>query len=157
MSKNVVLGLDGSTDSVRAIPYATELAGEDGRIIAVHVREVLLGRAGGQPVAVNEDEIEADARHQVADINASGVSTELKVISSVAGGPAHVLADVARDEHADMIVVGTRGRRQVAGLILGCVTHRLLHIAPCPVLAVPPASAGKDADSAETAAVAGNV
>ena len=81
----------------------------------------------------------------------------MKVISSVAGGPAHVLADVARDEHADMIVVGTRGRRQVAGLILGGVTHRLLHIARCPVLAVPPASAGKDADSAETAAVAGNV
>ena len=49
MSKNVVLGLDGSTDSVRAIPYATELAGEDGRIIAVHVREVLLGRAGDSP------------------------------------------------------------------------------------------------------------
>ncbi len=155
MSKTVVLGLDGSADSVRAIPYATELAGEDGRIIVVHVRELLVGRAGGLPLNANEDEIEAEVRRQVKDLIDSGVSTEVKVISSVAGGPAHVLADVARDQHVDMIVVGTRGRRQVTSLILGSVTHRLLHIAPCPVLSVPPESSGTDADTADSAAVAG--
>ena len=37
-----------------------------------------------------------------------------------------------------MIVVGTRGRTALSGLLLGGVTQRLLHIAPCPVLAVPP-------------------
>jgi nucleotide-binding universal stress UspA family protein len=37
-----------------------------------------------------------------------------------------------------VIVVGTRGRTPLAGLVLGGVTQRLLHIAPCPVLAVPP-------------------
>ena len=57
---------------------------------------------------------------------------DLKIISTVAGGPAHALADVAVDEHADVIVVGTRGHRQIASLFIGSVTHRLLHIAPCP-------------------------
>jgi nucleotide-binding universal stress UspA family protein len=45
--------------------------------------------------------------------------------------------DVARDVGADVIVVGTRGRGPLAGLLVGSVTQRLLHVAPCPVLAVP--------------------
>jgi Universal stress protein family len=45
------------------------------------------------------------------------------------------------------LAVGTRGHTMVAGLLLGSVTQRLLHISPCPELAVPPAhanAAGKE-------------
>lgn len=140
MSKTVVLGLDGSQDSVRAIPYAVEQAGDGGRIVAVHVRELLVGRAGGLPLAPNEDELEADVRRQVGDLKAGGLTAELKVISAVAGGPAHMIADVAREEGADVIVIGTRGHRQIASLIIGSVTHKLLHMTPCPVLAIPAAA-----------------
>lgn len=152
MSKIVVLGLDGSQDSMRAIPYAVEQAADGGKIVVVHVRELLVGRAGGLPLVVNEDEIEADVRRQVDDLRSKGVATELKVISAVAGGPAHVIADVAREEHADVIVVGTRGHRQISSLIIGSVTHKLMHMTPCPVLAVPPAAGG--AESADTDALA---
>lgn len=154
MSKTVVLGLDGSQDSVRAIPFATEQAGADGRIVVVHVRELLIGRAGGLPLVVNEDEVEADIRRRVEDINAAGVRAELEVISAVAGGPAHIIADVARKEDADVIVVGTRGHRQIPSLIIGGVTHRLLHMTPCPVLAVPPAAHGSGSVSPEAEAFA---
>jgi nucleotide-binding universal stress UspA family protein len=156
MSKIVVLGLDGSRDSVRAIPYAVEQASEGGKIVVVHVRELLVGRAGGLPLVANEDEIEVDVRRQVEDIKSSGVAAELKVISAVAGGPAHIIADIARAENADVIVVGTRGHRQIASLIIGSVTHKLLHMTPCPVLAVPPATgtAFEDAESDAFAAKA---
>ncbi len=153
MPNIVVLGLDGSQDSIHATPYAAEQAGPDGKVVAVHVRELLIGRAGGMPLVANEDEIEMDVRRRVDDLKTAGTNIELQVISAVAGGPANVIADVARREHADVIVVGTRGHRQIASLIIGSVTHRLLHMTPCPVLAVPPAAA-VSAGSAEPAAVA---
>jgi nucleotide-binding universal stress UspA family protein len=154
MSKTVVLGLDGSQDSNRAIPYAVEEAGGDGQIVVVHVRELLIGRAGGLPLVADEDEIEAGVRRQVEEINAGGTKAQLQVISAVAGGPAHVIADVAARERADVIVIGTRGHRQIATMIIGGVTHRLLHLATCPVLAVPPARTGSAAESADSEALA---
>ena len=53
-------------------------------------------------------------------------------------GPLH-----AEDVGADLVVVGTRGHTPLAGLMLGSVTDRLLHILRCPVLAVPSAEPGK--------------
>jgi nucleotide-binding universal stress UspA family protein len=156
MSKTVVLGLDGSQDSTRAIPYAVEQAGSGGKIVIIHVRELLIGRAGGMPLVANEDEIEAGVRRQVEDMNTGEVTADLQVISAVAGGPAHVLADAAARENADVIVVGTRGHRQIASMFIGGVTHRLLHLATCPVLAVPPATAGSASEDAESAALAAN-
>jgi nucleotide-binding universal stress UspA family protein len=65
-----------------------------------------------------------------------------------------VIAEVAREQNADVIVVGTRGHRQIASLIIGSVTHKLLHMTPCPVLAVPPAAGGADSQSSESDAFA---
>jgi len=155
MFKTIVLGVDGSPDAARALPYALELVGPDGRIVAVHVREILVGRAGGQTLAVNEDEIESGIRDRVELLKSGGATVELKVVTAVAGGPAHVLADVAHQEQADVIVVGTRGHGTVAGLLIGSVTQRLLHIAHCPVLAVPPPAGEQQASVAGASAATG--
>ena len=56
----------------------------------------------------------------------------------ILGGPAHAIKQIADEVDAEMIVVGTRGRSQVGGLLLGSVAQRLLHIAGRPVVSVPP-------------------
>jgi nucleotide-binding universal stress UspA family protein len=53
----------------------------------------------------------------------------------VEGAPADVLVEVAR--HADLLVVGTRGRGGFAGLLLGSVSQRCAERAECPVVVVP--------------------
>ncbi|HVC41589.1 MAG TPA: universal stress protein [Candidatus Saccharimonadales bacterium] len=56
---------------------------------------------------------------------------------SSVSGPAHAIADAASAAGADLIVLGSVGSGPLKGLLLGSVAHRLLQIAPCPVLVVP--------------------
>jgi nucleotide-binding universal stress UspA family protein len=65
-----------------------------------------------------------------------------------------VIAQIAEKTGAEVILIGTRGHAPVAGLLLGSVTQRLLHIAPCPVLAIPPHYTRKPADAGEAVATA---
>lgn len=145
----VVWATDGSENADLALDYAVRLA-RDGaaRVLAVHVREMGVGRSAGYPVHVDEEEREEKIRRQVDELKQSGVEIELEHAAVAAGGVAQVIADIARDAEADVVVVGTRGQGLVAGLLLGSVTHRLLHVAPCPVFAVPSRSALDDAEGA---------
>lgn len=139
MFRTIVWATDGSESADRALPYAKELAGgHDGRLVVVHSKELLAGRAGGQPVLADEDEVETKIERQVAQLRKEGVDASFELVSGSVPHAAHMISDAAREAKADLIVVGTRGHTAVAGLLLGSVTNRLLHIAPCPVLAVPP-------------------
>ena len=54
-------------------PIAKELAGgADGRLIVVHSKELLVGRAGGHPVLADEDEVETKIKAQVEQLRADG-------------------------------------------------------------------------------------
>lgn len=151
MFKTIVWATDGSESADRALPYAKALAdGDDRKLVVVHSKEVFVGRAGGYPVLADEDELEAKIRGQVEQACAEGIDASFTLASGPALHAAHMIADTARDVHADVIVVGTRGHAPIAGLLLGSVTQRLLHIAPCPVLAVP---AVAQADAPQEAAL----
>ena len=140
MFKTIVLALDGSDGSRRAVPLAMELAKRDnGTLVIAHVEEDIIGKGGG-PIKATEDEIQAEIRQQAEELTAQGIDTSVHMRSVILGGPAHVIEDIAAETDADLIVAGTRGHSPVAGLLLGSVTQRLLHIARRPVLAVPPES-----------------
>jgi len=139
--KVIIWATDGSSGAEQALPFAKGLAQAHGaRLIVVHINEFALGRAAG-PVIFNEDEVQAAIRKQVEDLKQEGLDTTLQLADVAAGGAAHVIAEIADKEGADLIVAGTRGYGPLVGLVLGSVMHRLLHIAHCPVLVVPTALA----------------
>ena len=143
MFKVILWATDGSSGAERALQFAKGLAQANGaRLIVVHVKELMVGRAGGYPLKVDEGQVQAAILKQVEDLKQEGFDATLQMASVAAGGAAHVIAEIADDAGADLIVAGTRGYGPLAGLLLGSVTHRLLHIAHCPVLVVPPKSAG---------------
>jgi nucleotide-binding universal stress UspA family protein len=135
MFKKVLWATDGSEAADRAIPVVRMLAAEGGgELLVVHCVEL---SRGSYPAHANEGTLRNKIERQVAELNKDGVPTRLGLPQASLGGAAHAIADTARDEGSDVIVVGTRGHTALAGLLLGSVTQRLLHIAPCPVLAVP--------------------
>ncbi len=143
MSTNTIIwATDGSEHADRALQHAQGLGVVNGATVtAVHSEEYLLGprTMGEMPLNVDEDEIKAKLKQQVEDLNSAGVTAQLRVVQPGAPGTAHAIADVADELDAELIILGTRGRSPLTGLLLGSVTQRLLHLAHCPVLAVPPA------------------
>jgi nucleotide-binding universal stress UspA family protein len=155
MFGTIVLAVDGSRPSDRAVDYASRVAKETGsRIVAVHVKELMGGRAAG-PVHVDEDEILERIRGRVKQMSEDGIKVDLQVASTMTGGPAHVIAEVAAKESADVIITGTRGHTALTGVFLGSVAQRLLNLAVCPVLVVPDSASGRTgaAATSEVAAV----
>jgi nucleotide-binding universal stress UspA family protein len=141
MYKKVLWATDGSDAADRALAHAKALAADaGGSVTVVYCEEFTLpGKGGGSlPIHANEDEIQAKIERQVAELSTNGTPATLERATSKVGGAAHAIAEIAGREHVDVIVVGTRGRTALAGLLIGSVTQRLLHIGPCPVLAVPP-------------------
>jgi nucleotide-binding universal stress UspA family protein len=138
MFKTIVLAVDGSEGSTRAVPLAVELAKRDqAKVVIVHVDERIVGKGGGD-IHVDEPQIQAEAKKLGEDLSSEGIETDVVLRDVMLGGPAHVIAEVAAGAGADLIVLGTRGHSGVSGILLGSVAQRLLHLSHQPVLAVPP-------------------
>jgi nucleotide-binding universal stress UspA family protein len=69
-------------------------------------------RSGRHPVHVDEDKVRVKVQRQAAEVAATGVNSTVQVVRTGAGGAAHAIADVARGEDADVIVLGTRDIRR---------------------------------------------
>jgi nucleotide-binding universal stress UspA family protein len=140
MFKTVVWANDGSAAAERAMPFAKGIAqANGGRLIVVFVNEIKADSRAALATAIAdiEDEELAAVRRQAEALQQDGIAVEFVTGDVMVGGVARVIADLARDANADLIVTGTRGRNPLVGLLVGSVTSRLLEVAPCPVLAVP--------------------
>ncbi len=137
MYKTVIWATDGSEGADAALAEARRLVDPvGGRIIAAHCNQRLTGRAMAFAAWPDEDERWTKIRGQVDRLLAEGFDADFAVRRSH-GAPADVVAAIAGELGGDVIVCGTRGHGAVSGALLGSFTHRLLHVAPCPVLAVP--------------------
>jgi nucleotide-binding universal stress UspA family protein len=139
MFKTIIWATDGTENADRALPYAKALAQEEGATLVVaHVVERYAShKASGLAVHADEEQVEAKLKTVAAQLSDEGLNADLRIVSHVGPQPAHEIADIAREVGADLVVVGCRGHAAITGLLLGSVTQRLLHVSPCPVLAVP--------------------
>ncbi len=137
----IVVGVDGSAASERALRWAVEAARlRDGTVRVVHGwQQIVIGDVYGYG-ALNPEVLE-EAGRAVLDETVERVDTEqlsAPVERVLVPGPAaSVLLDAATD--ADLVVVGTRGRGGFTGLLLGSVSHQVVQHAPCPAVVVPSA------------------
>jgi nucleotide-binding universal stress UspA family protein len=140
MFNSIVWATDGSQSSDRALAYVRDLAqaGEGVSITIAHVAET--GHSSGavfMPRPGEELEVVDKLKEVARNLEEEGFNVSLEVRDEARPRPAHDIADIAKAAGGDLIVAGTRGGSAV-GMMLGGVTYRLLHIAPCPVLVVPP-------------------
>jgi universal stress protein A len=157
MFTHILCATDVSEDGDRALDYASRIAIEDGaELHIVHVVETLAsGRAAGQKARVDEPECYDELRRQSSEMSERGIKTTLHMPFANVGAAADCVSRIAADNDVDLIVVGTRGRSALVGAVLGSVTQRLLHVSPCPVLAVPHPRATGEKSASETLAATG--
>ena len=137
MYKTIIWATDGSDGANVALREALTLAGlTRAHIVAVHCDQRLNGRAGGWPADPDEYDHRITIMRKVNRLKQDGVDIEL-VVERSHRESADVVAETAAELGGDVIVCGTRGRGALAGMFLGSFTQRLLHVAKCPVLAVP--------------------
>jgi nucleotide-binding universal stress UspA family protein len=141
------LAVDGSADSQAALAVAIELAARLRRRLilanvvepsyAPFVRARSLGGPMPRPLLPTSDQ-QKDAAHGLLTEFAATMGAEKAERRVVVGYAAERLADLADEERAEIIVVGSRGRGAFTAAFLGSVSTSLIGVVRCPVLVVPP-------------------
>lgn len=137
--RTIVVGVDGSVDSQRALEWTAELARALGAdVVAVHALGLLshLGQSERvSPAQEHRDEVRALLENEwTAVLRSSGVRHRCLVVE---GNPVLALMATADEQHADLVVVGPRGTGGFPGLQLGSTSHQLLQHSHRPVAIVP--------------------
>jgi nucleotide-binding universal stress UspA family protein len=138
--KTVLVGVDGSRGSRKALAWAAAEAAEHGAdLVVVHVWERRLLPAAGNPSVPTGDvretsQSEADDLVQVIKEELGEDPPVVAQPRVKQGRPAEVL--IEESAGADLLVVGTRGHGGFAGLVLGSVSQHVAAYAQCPVTVV---------------------
>lgn len=138
-SHHVVVGVDGSRDSIRAAQFAFDAAAPDGTVAVVHAwwLEVVDGVVVTTPESTQWGQVVAEKTAQTDKALDGLREAHPDVTVDVRIERAHAteyLLQAATD--ADLLVVGSRGRGGFAGLLLGSVSQHMLVQSPCPVAVV---------------------
>ncbi|HTX29613.1 MAG TPA: universal stress protein [Streptosporangiaceae bacterium] len=137
MYDRILVAVDHSELSRRAVLAARDLALlSKGEVWVLHLRE---REAGTKGLSVM-DETAQDSRGVVAEaveaLARAGVKAQGEIRNTVYGYAAREIVADAKDHDADIIVMGSRGRGDLAGIVLGSTAHKVIHLTDRPVLVV---------------------
>jgi nucleotide-binding universal stress UspA family protein len=138
MYDKILVPVDHSQISDRAVLAARDLALlSKGEVWVLHLREREVAVRGGAAISTEpEDEASAMVAAAVDKLTEAGVKAHGEVRSTLFGYAAREIVDDAIEHDAGIIVMGSRGRSDLAGLILGSTAHKVIHLTDRPVLIV---------------------
>ncbi len=138
----VVVGVDGSSDSLAAIRLAKQEASYRGvglTAVMAFISDTTLGTPAARPIAtpkaLDEQRMATEVMLRQAVAKALG-SDDGVMLRVEPGAPGRVLVHTARKLDADLVVLATR-KEHAPSRLLGAVSQYVLRNAPCPVMVVP--------------------
>lgn len=145
MYKRILVTIDGSETSNQALVAALQFARDfGGRVRLVHVVDELSYLTGNSHYAAYSGDLIKIMRETgtkvlddaMAIAQASGVEADYMLFESFRERLGNAVADAAKRWNADLIVVGTHGRRGLGRVLLGSGAEQIVRLAPVPVLVV---------------------
>jgi nucleotide-binding universal stress UspA family protein len=132
-----LIPVDGSPASLRAVDFAIEMATQNpgSSLVLLNVQNISAMALAGAVIAsdwqetASQDSGEA-LNEAIGKLEAAGAVFKTLVRS---GPPAETIAQVAREEDIQHIVMGTRGLGRIQGLLLGSVAMKVIHLAQVPI------------------------
>ena len=145
----IIVGIDYSETGARALrrafeiasrepggePHVVSVAGSSGPMLRVELPDQI------SVVSLQEasDHLKSYVQEQLAKFKEDHPATFDRCVTHVrVGAPAHEVAQLASDLEADLVIVGTHGRRGAKRFLLGSVAEGTVRLASCPVLVVRP-------------------
>jgi len=141
MFEKVLLSVDASEDSDKAVQLTKELARIHGsQVLVVHGLDVIVNPSGrSSPPRVEHRESKVDAQQlvdaAVSELRDAGVEVRGQVLPGQ-GRLGQKILKAAAEESADLIVLGSRAMSRLEEVVIGSVSHKIVHTAKCPVLLV---------------------
>lgn len=138
MYDKILVAIDHSPPSDRALQAARDLAEVSvGEVWVLHLRERGAGGKGGVVVPIETtDDASAAVEACVEQLGEAGVKAHGIVKNTIYGYAAREIVAEAKELDADVIVMGSRGHGDLAGLVLGSTAHKVIHLADRPILVV---------------------
>lgn len=138
----ILLPVDGSKCSLRAVDHLITHVGWFRDVPEVHLLHVHapipIGRVQAHvgKETLHAYYLEEGQEHLLAAQQKLDAAGRFHTTHIHVGQPSEVIAKLAAELACDLIIMGSHGRSGVAGLVMGSVASRVLHLAPCPVLLV---------------------
>lgn len=143
--KRILWPTDFSEEARRALPLVNGFAGHfSAEVDVLHVlpsAPAMASVVGHAAPAMTEfiKSMDGHARETISGVVENEIEGGIPVSSSVGiGSPAHEIAQYAREHEIDLIILSTNGETGLARLVMGSVAEKVVRLAPCPVLTVPP-------------------
>jgi nucleotide-binding universal stress UspA family protein len=145
--KTILCPVDFFKASSRAFDYALKIEANYGaRVHALHVVATMMPAAYGAPFSVEDltTKLEKESRRMLQKLRERAAKSKVDVTTEVRLGDIDLgILHSIRSQKADLVVMGTHGRRGFERLVLGSVTERMIRHCPVPLLTI--GTAGKGA------------